>query len=267
MAIEFACPKGHRIRCADDKAGRPGKCPKCGEKFVIPQPGASSPTQLAQGGSAPPPIEEGSGVGGNTIVFLCPNGHKLNGPRSLQGRPGECPHCGSKFRIPNYDEDEEDWGEDQHEDTVVDDEIPVGTIVEDGAPLGDSVPIDLEEIEPIEVGQFPDEEAFGTPDGFSTGPESHDGGPHPLSRLFDRLWQEKADGDNDGDNDGGIVEVHLADGAALTPEWYSSQMSSGSHAVFAGKDADGSFTITSIAWDSVAKITVRQVKQLPEDMF
>ena len=254
MAIEFACPQGHRIRCADDKAGRPGKCPKCGEKFVIPQPGASSPTQLAKGGASPPPIEEGSGIGGNTIVFLCPNGHKLNGPRSLQGRPGECPHCGSKFRIPDYDEDEEDWGEDQHEDTVVDDEIPVGTIVEDGAPLDGSIPIDLAEIEPIEVGQFPDEVAFGTP--LADGQPAD---PHPLSQLFTRLWQEKAHG--------GIVEVHLADSATLTPEWYSPQMSTGSHAVIAVQDADGSFTITSVAWESVIKVTVRRVQQLPEDMF
>ena len=254
MVIEFTCPQGHRITCADDKAGRSGKCPKCGEKFVIPQPGASSPTQLAKGNTAPP-IEEGSGIGGNTIVFLCPNGHKLNGPRSLQGRPGECPHCGSKFRIPNYDEDEEDWGEDPPEDTVVDDEIPVGTIVADGAPLDDSLPIDLSEIEPIEVGQFPDEAALGTPGGISPAAD----GPHPLSRIFGRLWQEKARG--------GIVEVHLADGATLTPERYSPQMSVGGHAVFAGQDADGSHTITSVAWESIAKVTVRRVQQLPEDMF
>lgn len=259
MSIEFACPQGHRIRCADDKAGRPGKCPKCGEKFVIPQPDASSPTQLAKSDTTPSPIEEGSGVGGNTIVFLCPNGHKLNGPRSLQGRPGECPHCGSKFRIPDYDEDEEDWGEDPPEDTVVDDEIPVGTLVEDGAPLGDPVPIDLSEIEPLEVGSFPDAVALGAPGGLPLVAEGRSGGPHPLSELFARLWQEK--------DHGGIVEVHLTDGTTLTPERYSLQTSAGSHAVFAGQDADGSFTITSVAWESVAKVTVRRVQQLPEDMF
>ena len=259
MSIEFACPQGHRIRCADDKAGRPGKCPKCGEKFVIPQPDASSPTQLAKSDTTPSPIEEGSGVGGNTIVFLCPNGHKLNGPRSLQGRPGECPHCGSKFRIPDYDEDEEDWGENPPEDTVVDDEIPVGTLVEDGPPLGDSVPIDLSEIEPLEVGSFPDAVALGTPGGFPLVAEGRSGGPHPLAELFARLWQEK--------DHGGIVEVHLTDGTTLTPERYSLRMSAGSHAVFSGQDADGSFTITSVAWESVAKVTVRRVQQLPEDMF
>jgi len=38
------------------------------------------------------------------IEFLCPNGHKLSGPASLQGRPGQCPHCQSKFVIPDYSE-------------------------------------------------------------------------------------------------------------------------------------------------------------------
>ena len=30
------------------------------------------------------------------IVFLCPNGHKLNAPRHMQGHAGKCPHSGAK---------------------------------------------------------------------------------------------------------------------------------------------------------------------------
>ena len=41
------------------------------------------------------------------IVFPCPNGHKLNGPASLQGQPGQCPHCGAKFRIPVFEPSEQ----------------------------------------------------------------------------------------------------------------------------------------------------------------
>src|SRR6266700_2897485 len=40
----------------------------------------------------------------DSIVFLCPNGHKLNAPRRMQGHAGKCPHCGAKFRIPYVDE-------------------------------------------------------------------------------------------------------------------------------------------------------------------
>jgi hypothetical protein len=38
------------------------------------------------------------------IEFLCPNGHRLHGPALLQGKPGECPECGSRFHIPTYDD-------------------------------------------------------------------------------------------------------------------------------------------------------------------
>jgi hypothetical protein len=34
------------------------------------------------------------------IEFLCPNGHRLFGAASLQGKVGKCPECGSRFRIP-----------------------------------------------------------------------------------------------------------------------------------------------------------------------
>ena len=40
----------------------------------------------------------------NIIVFLCPNGHKLNGPATLKGKPGKCPHCDTRFLIPDDDD-------------------------------------------------------------------------------------------------------------------------------------------------------------------
>jgi hypothetical protein len=40
--IEFLCPNNHKIRCTDDQAGRAAKCPKCGEKFVIPTNGSAN---------------------------------------------------------------------------------------------------------------------------------------------------------------------------------------------------------------------------------
>jgi hypothetical protein len=54
------------------------------------------------------PNQKQPSLGGNSpkesqIEFLCPNGHKLHGPASLQGKPGECPECGSRFHIPTYD--------------------------------------------------------------------------------------------------------------------------------------------------------------------
>jgi hypothetical protein len=46
----------------------------------------------------------GSKAHTDSIVFLCPNGHKLNGPSRLAGRLGQCPHCGMRFQIPPLEE-------------------------------------------------------------------------------------------------------------------------------------------------------------------
>jgi hypothetical protein len=34
--IVFLCPNGHKLTCASRLQGRPGKCPHCGAKFLIP---------------------------------------------------------------------------------------------------------------------------------------------------------------------------------------------------------------------------------------
>src|SRR5687768_8826407 len=134
MVIKFLCPNGHQLSAPESMAGKKGKCPKCQSAFVVPtleemaaaeaeeeeadaaaqQPAAAAgapavagPAGPAQGeGSAIRPAM-GSGKGlpaGEIFVFLCPNGHKLNGPPSLKGKAGQCPHCGARFRIPADDE-------------------------------------------------------------------------------------------------------------------------------------------------------------------
>src|ERR1700722_11449636 len=110
MAIEFRCPQGHRLSCPEERAGKIGKCPKCGSTFVVPSAeiaasvSASTGSDVAvatsesgsmaagQEAAAPTPAENvasgatGAAPLGDVIVFLCPNGHKLNCPPSLQGK-------------------------------------------------------------------------------------------------------------------------------------------------------------------------------------
>ena len=39
MPVEFLCPGCEKkITCSEDKIGQPGKCPKCGTKFQVPDP-------------------------------------------------------------------------------------------------------------------------------------------------------------------------------------------------------------------------------------
>ncbi len=124
MAIEFRCPNGHKLSCPDELAGRTAKCPKCGVAVQIPEAGSRIMTATDSGVSlpevpsesnadipaeAPAPASTPSGNGSKpglpqTITFLCPNGHKLTSPATLQGRGGKCPHCGARFLIPTLEE-------------------------------------------------------------------------------------------------------------------------------------------------------------------
>ena len=116
--IEFLCPNGHRIRCQASQAGRAAKCPRCGVRFRVPDATELDIPPMGESDSSvlrPEFTDSGVGRKGtpNTVgaatkqpafEFLCPNGHRLHGPASLQGRPGECPDCGSRFRIPSYED-------------------------------------------------------------------------------------------------------------------------------------------------------------------
>jgi hypothetical protein len=113
--IEFLCPNGHRIRCHAEQAGRAAKCPRCGVKFRVPDAddlSVSEPSGSDSKVSRPEFTESdrklavsgGNEVKGPQVEFLCPNGHRLHGAASLQGKPGQCPECDARFRIPTYDD-------------------------------------------------------------------------------------------------------------------------------------------------------------------
>ncbi len=117
--IEFLCPNGHRISCPADQAGQAAKCPRCAVRFRIPELAEAIPpdsdtaddVEVSQPkptgpeiATIPPGRGDTARVSEPQIEFYCPNGHRLHGPKSLQGQPGECPQCESKFRIPTYDD-------------------------------------------------------------------------------------------------------------------------------------------------------------------
>jgi hypothetical protein len=66
---------------------------------------------------------------------------------------------------------------------------------------------------------------------------------------------------------GGIIEVHINGGSVILPEFYEPRWSRGSHGLFASRAADGTVTLTAVAWDSIQKIVVRQVEGLPDGLF
>jgi len=258
--IEFLCPNGHQIHCPDSQAGRAAKCPRCGVKFRIPNLSEASGLQQSGGEAASPELTDSGDFTSASppagppaakdpqIEFLCPNGHLLHGPSGLQGRPGECPECGCRFRIPTYDDLNEE----------AEQQVAVGP-VEAGEQRQGAVSQGEKMEEPAAArtgGNGPDEGSrSGSKSGISGSSISTDGGLS-LPALFAKLWTEKARGAS--------IEVRFRDGETLLPDRYLYKLSQQTHGVFAVKDASGTHTLSVVPWDTVARVVVRGVKTLPE---
>lgn len=228
--IVFFCPNGHQVKVDTKYAGRAGQCSKCKVSVVIPQLGERRPAKPVFAGleeSAPDP--------------------------EAAAAPGE--------------EAEAEASEEpaaEAERSAVDVPPP-----EDGPPSADGSPA---EQPPAAEWQFV-AEVEGSHAGFDprpSGPEEdwpppppfgEPGQPaeHPAARLAARLWLER--------DHGGIFELHLSGGSVILPEWYEPNWSRGSHGLFASQAADGSITLTAVAWDTIEKIVVRQVPAVPDGMF
>jgi hypothetical protein len=203
---------------------------------TLPGPGGSGRLSTEAGGSTPRlDIKLGSGIKPGPgakpteeiFVFLCPNGHKLNGPPSLKGKLGQCPHCNAKFRIP----------EDEPEPEVI-----------EGAELIDELPPEDEAVEEISPDQLEIEE-----------PEPpFEEGVHPLAHIIGRLWRHKGDS--------GELEILLPEGEIMQPEHFSPALSSSDYGVFATREGRG-FSFSVIPWTNVRRVNVHKVEQLPPGAF
>jgi hypothetical protein len=263
MAIEVRCPNGHRLSCPDDRAGKPAKCPKCNAMFTIPTleaaaaAGAGSgvgTSAVADSGSISSigkatPVEatpqSGGSDAGDVIVFLCPNGHKLNCPASMQGKAGKCPHCGAKFLIPQY----------STEDAVEDEQPP------------DDEELPEEDDVELEMADEPEEPAYERPRAAPPElPFDFSGGLAPagdqgsvLPNLFNELWLHH--------DQTLVIEVQLRSGATITPHHYAHDSSQQGYAIFAVKEPHGAYTLSVVAWDQIERITVRGMSELPPEYF
>ncbi len=185
------------------------------------------------------------------IVFLCPNGHRLNGPASLEGKPGQCPHCGVKFRVPSRDDPPEPDEDEpavmtgsgsgiQAVDTV--EEIP-----------GEEPTFNFNFEEPSRGGSSPSHGTVSPPPSNLTSTRS------TLADIFTRLWDER--------ERGSVVELYLATGQILVPERFARESSRKSYGVFAIRDPDGTYTVTAVNWEAVSKVSIRHLTKLPKKMF
>jgi hypothetical protein len=267
--LKFLCPNGHPLSAPENLAGRSGKCPKCGAAFVVPQPeeNGKQPDQAeaeqaqpaamgagaaaATGGSSPVMPAMGSGKGqavaaGEIFVFLCPNGHKLNGPPSMKGKPGQCPHCGARFRIPTDEDLEEE-------------EVPLGEADEEGEPA-DGGDLDFNRLFGGQAAEEGSDEAEEVAEGVideSVAPPP--AGAAGLGYIVGRLWERRTEGAQ--------LEVFLAEGEIVAPDFYSEALSSSDYGVFATQEGDGTFAVTVVPWSTVRRIGMRHLGDLSPDMF
>lgn len=238
-----------------------------------PKPGGASqsPRQGAPAG--------GVASRGDTIVFQCPNGHRISVPVKLAGKRGACSKCGTAVVIPAATADVAPvtakttppgtGAAATGEDPTAADE---GTItltspapwVPPAAPL---VPATEPAIPSVSAPPpIPAPSIAGAVDGRSSPVDLHSGmlplvntGENATALLVARLWAER--------DHGGIVELHLAGGSVILPTWYEPRWSLGTHGLFASQAADGTVTLTAVAWESVQRVVVRQVEGLPYGMF
>lgn len=239
--------------------------------------------------AAGPPEEEKtrvvSGKAGNAeslpatdrIPFTCPNGHRILADRSHAGKRGTCSKCGVSVEIPGGAADQQPSSQ-----PVVVATPPPLVMSDEAIPAPGS-----EAAEQSAAPPFPalGSEAGGSTDheqevwDFTGGPASAEApaaaeveewsgvepggfvggeGVNPTAQLLARLWLER--------NHGGVIELHLEGGSVILPEWFDANWSSGTHGLFASK-AGESITITAVAWDTVRKVVVRNLSEMPDDMF
>jgi len=258
--LEFLCPNGHRIHCPEEQAGRAARCPQCGIRFRIPDPAELAPAEeqsegAAAGQSASPDLTDAPAVPRTSdprrgppqervIEFLCPNGHRLHGPASLQGRPGECPECGSRFRVPTYDDVPDDEAVERHIGTGradrrrdSDERLPGQAPQRPAAPKS-TAPERREPAAPAEAASQPPAASV-----------------HPLADLLTRLWGLKPAAS--------CVELHLAGGQTVRVEQFAKSSLSPGYGVFIAKEADGKHTVTVVEWDAVERVAFTGIEKLP----
>jgi hypothetical protein len=226
-------------------------------KFRIPEASeaeeVAGATDSAAGSSKGLASGSGSAVakGEQQIEFLCPNGHRLHGPASLQGRPGQCPECNSRFRIPSYDEvpDEDEEKPEEEIGVVSGDESKVTLEEEPGeTEAGQESRYDLEEKEEgVTALQLDDSGSLAT-----SGKLNH------LAELVGKLWAEKTSDS--------VMELHLDGGETIVPTHFAKSASQRSHALFAVEEGSGHYRLLMVPWTAIQRIEIRGVKHLPEWM-
>lgn len=230
--IVFYCPNGDRIIVKAEAAGKRGTCSKCNVPVVIPVIGAAEAEEVEQ-----PPVfitnqtaNEPEPAAEETAVEPVADDAEAAEPETA-APPVFAPPTAAP-PAPAFVAAPAAW--------------PAAAASDSSG--SSQVELDVGGLAPVEERSAPP-------------PPPDDGVEHanPVARLVARLWMER--------DHGGIIELHLVGGSVILPEWYEVNWSRGSHGLFASQAADGSVTLTAVAWEAIQKVVVRQVQGLPDGMF
>ena len=114
-------------------------------------------------------------------------------------------------------------------------------------------------------GGFDEDAGFGADEDFDDeipedAVEEEELGPaHPMRLLFERLWREH--------EHGGRIRLHLSEGGTLDADFYARKYSRGGFGVVASRDEKGNYRIVAMNWDSVRRIEVDELVNLPDGVF
>jgi hypothetical protein len=227
--IIFFCPNGHRLVVAAAHAGKRGRCdkPGCGVPVVIPAPPVVPAVEPEAEAPSAETAPEEAAATGDAAAV----------PGELVFEPAQAPVADSADESPATEEQ------------------PATEPTADWASSGEpqSAPADSPVLTEATGAEAAAALAWGEAD------DEGDTYDNPTARLVARLWMER--------EHGGVMELHLAGGSVIVPDAYEQRWSRGTHGLFASQAADGTVTLTAVAWDTVQKVIVRQVKGLPYGMF
>lgn len=244
--IAFECPNGHRIVVDAALAGKKGRCKECKEIVTIPGP-PPLPPQPAAG--EPPQARV-------VLPVATTDAAAEEESRALHREPADGPSLIINEPPPPLRRQQTATGR-----TVIGEPLIEGESALVGPSIDpNEVRIHFADVAPsADVSQAvgrPDEESLVVDDGAGVATTLL----NPTARLMERLWYER--------RHGGVIEVHLAGAVSpILPSYFYPGWSDGSHGLFASIAADGTVTLTAVAWESVQKIVVRHVDSIPPDFL
>ncbi len=254
--IIFTCPNGHRIVVDAALAGKKGRCKECKEIVTIPSPASFSPQRGAQAGQPKPAAMPQQTVVEKSDTPQAAVTGPEDGSRALHREPTDGPSLIINEPAPPHRQSPAGPAK-----TVIGPPLLEG----ESSLLGPS--IDPNEVQinfgndVLPAGQPPQmERAEGEPELLNDGEGVAVTLVNPTARLMERLWYER--------RHGGVIEVHLTGAVSpILPTYFYPGWSDGSHGLFASLAADGTVTLTAVAWESVQKIVVRHVDSIPPDFL